>query len=87
MKKTSYAINTLRRKAYDINLQVVKGFQHCRGAVIYDENGNRQSGYMVKDVATGYFVEGYDECYDFLMDLDDVNEFLKEMYEAQGFDW
>ena len=87
MKNTSYALSTLRRKAYDINYQVVKGFQHCRDAVIYDENGNRQTGYMVKDLTIGYFVEGYDEYYDFLMDLDDVNEFLKNRYSALGLDW
>ena len=88
MKKKCMSLRTLRDKADEINLQVKKGFQHCRDAVIYDANGNRQTGFMVKDLATGCFVKGcYNECYDYLWDIDTVAEYLKERYEVLGIDW
>lgn len=87
MEINDYAYRQLRKKAYAINLQIVKGFQHCRNAVIYDDNGNRQSGYMIKDLEIGFFLGGYDENFDFLMDLDEVIEFLKGRYLALGLDW
>lgn len=88
MISTSYSLSTIRRKAYNINLQVEKGFQHFRDEVYYDADGKRQTGYMVLDLEIGYYVKGcYDEWFDHLWDLDDVVKFLKEEYEALGLDW
>ena len=88
MNKTSYASTTIRRKAYDVNYKVEKGFVHYRDVVDYDQYGERHSGYMVMDLETGYYVNGcYDENYDHLWDLDDVISFLMEKYSALGRDW
>ena len=88
MKKTSYELSTIRRKANDINYNVEKGFVHYRDVVDYDQNGERHSGYMVKNLENGFYVSGcYDEDFDFLWDLDDVIKFLKERYEALGLTW
>ena len=88
MKKSSYVLSTIRKKAEKINYHVEKGFQHCRDAVIYDRNGNRQSGYMVMDYSVNAYVHGcYNEFYDYLWDLNDVVEFLQKQYELLGLDW
>jgi len=88
MNKTSYSLSTIRNKAYQINYQVMKGVQHCRNAVFYDERGNRHSGFMVNNLETGCYVRGcYNEFYDFLWDLNDVIEFLKSQYKARNLDW
>ena len=88
MKKTSYELSTIRRKANDINYSVEKGFVHYRDVVDYDQNGERHSGYMVMDLETGCYVQGcYDKNFDHLWDLDDVINFLKEEYLILGRDW
>ena len=87
-KNNSCSLKKLRDKAYEINHQVVKGFVHYRDVVDYDRNGERHTGYMVKNLENGFYVLGcYNENFDFLWDLDDVAEFLKERYEALGLTW
>lgn len=84
-----YAEGTIRRKAYEIGYQVEKGFQHWRGEFVYHNSyGDRFSGYMVKNLYTGFYEWGcYDSNFDHLWDLDDVAEFLKGEYEARGMAW
>ena len=83
-----YSESTIRRRANDIYYQVKKGFQHFQGSVLYDENGNKATGYMVKDLHTGLYVwGGFNSFCDFLWDLDDVEEFLMGEYEALGLAW
>ena len=84
----SYSLNTICKKAYDINHQVEKGLVHYRDVVDYDQNGKRHTGYMVMNLENGFYVPGcYDENFDHLWDLKDVIEFLQEQYEARGLKW
>jgi hypothetical protein len=83
-----YSISTLRRRAYEIGYQVKKGFQHYGMYVYHDQYGDRYPGYMVIDLQTGFPVWGsYDSNFDFLWSIEDVDDFLKEQYEAQGLAW
>ncbi|MDO4206840.1 MAG: hypothetical protein Q4D15_04500 [Lachnospiraceae bacterium] len=83
-----YSENTIRRKAHYIGYQVQKGFQHFHRNVFYDSAGKRHTGYMVKDLKTGFYEWGcYSENFDHLWDLDEVIEFLKGEYEALGLIW
>ena len=83
-----YSESTIRRKAYRIGYQVQKGFQHFRREVLYDLNGERYTGYMIKDLNTGYYVWScYNENFDHLWNLDDVVEFLEGEYESLGLVW
>ena len=83
-----YSESTLRRKAYKINYQVVKGFMHCGNYVWHDVYGDRRTGYMVKDLTTGFYVwDGYNENFDFLWDLNEVERFLKDQYELRDLEW
>ena len=83
-----YSESTLRRRAYEIGYQVMKGFQHCCQHVWHDSSGERYTGYMVKDLSNGFCIWGsYSENFDFLWDLEDVEEFLKEQYDALGLKW
>jgi hypothetical protein len=83
-----YSESTIRRKAYSIGYQVTKGCQHFGRNVLYDLNGDRLTGYMVKDLHTGLYEWGcYDSNYDHLWDLDDVAEFLKDEYQARELVW
>ncbi len=87
-KEESYSLSTIRQKAYKINFQVEKGFIHYRDVVDHDYSGNRHTGFMVKDLETGFYVKGcYDENFDHLWEIDDVVSFLKEQYEILGIDW
>ena len=83
-----YSISTIRRKAYAIGKQVMKGCLHFQDSVFYDAYGNRIPGYMVKDLRTGFCEWGsYNENFSFLWDLNDVVAFLKEEYEVRGLTW
>ena len=83
-----YSESTLRRRAYKIGYQVQKGFQHYGKFVYHDQYGDRFSGYMVKDLQTGlYEWDGFDSNFDFLWTIEDVEDFLRERYEALGLAW
>ena len=83
-----YTEGTLRRKAYNIGYQVQKDFQHFGRYVYHDSYGDRYTGYMVRDLRTGFYEWGcYDSNFDHLWDLDDVADFLKGEYEARGLAW
>ena len=73
-----YSLNTNRRKAHKIGYQVTKGIQHFQNHVWTDSSGERHTGYMVMDMATGLYEWGcYDSDFDYLWDLDDVVQFLE----------
>lgn len=83
-----YSERTLRRRAYKIGYQVVKGFQHFGRYVYHTSYGERFTGYMVRDLRSGIYEWGsYDQNFTHLWDLDDVAEFLMEEYEARGMAW
>lgn len=83
-----YCESTLRRRAYKIGYQVKKGFQHLGRNVYHDQYGDRYSGYMVRDLHTGFYEwDGYNSNFDFLWTLEDVENFLREQYEALGLAW
>ena len=83
-----YHISTIRRKAYAIGYQVMKGYLHFQDFVYHDSYGDRFPGYMVKNLRTGFYEWGsYNENFSFRWDLDDVVEFLKGEYEARGLKW
>ena len=83
-----YSESTLRRRAYDIGFQVEKGFQHFHEFIYHNSYDERFTGYMVKDLDTGFYEWGsYNENFDHLWDLDDVAEFLMQEYEARGLEW
>lgn len=83
-----YSENTLRRRAHKIGYQVQKGFMHFGPYVFHNSYGTRYSGYMVKDLQAGINVYGsYNSTFDFLWDIEDVESFLKEQYEALGLAW
>ena len=68
--------------AKELGYTVRKGFMHYiyNNSVFKDENGNRISGYIVEDDDTGFAVWGsYNECFDFLWTLQDVENFLKSV--------
>ncbi len=86
----SYCERTLRRKALNINYEIHKGYVHYmdNGAVFKDESGNKQTGYSVTDLSTGFDVYGcYNNCFDNLWDLQDVESFLKEQYKHLELKW
>ena len=84
----TYTEGTIRRKAYNIGYQVQKGFQHFGRFVYRDSYGDRYTGYMLRDLRTGFYEWGcYDSNFDHLWDLDDVADFLKGEYEARGLAW
>ncbi len=81
------SLSTLRRKAANVGCRIVKGFQHCGRSVFYDYNGERHSGYMIVDLQGNYILQGIGEVFDFEMSLEDVEEYLKDAYEANGLSW
>lgn len=85
----NYSESTIRRKAYAIGYQVMKGFMYWQGKSVYhDSYGQRYSGYMVRDLQTGIFEYGcYTSNFDFYWDLEDVAEFLKGEYERLDYAW
>ena len=85
-----YSLTTLRKRAYAAGYRIEKGFQHytVTGAIFTNYCGDRFSGYMVKDFSTGIYEWGsYDEHFTHLWTLEDVEEFLKQVYEKSGLTW
>lgn len=75
-----------RRKGREAGYRVSKGFQHYHnGGIVTNWNGERFTGFDVTDMSTGYSVWGcYDANCDHLWMIDDVEEFLKNVYEKNG---
>ena len=84
------SISTLRKRARAVGYSIKQGFQHytVSGAIFTNWNGERFPGYMVLDLATNCYVWGsYDEYYTYLWQLEDVENFLREVYERNGLTW
>lgn len=76
-----------RRKGREAGYRVSKGFRHYHnnGSIVTNWNGERLTGYDVLDFATNCSVWGcYDANCDHLWTIDDVEEFLKDVYEKSG---
>ena len=86
-----YSLTTLRKRAYKAGYRVEKGFQHYNnGAVCRDCNGDGYTGYNVWNLSNNQleWESGcYDSNYDHLCTLEDVEEFLKQVYESAGLIW
>lgn len=80
---------TLRKRAANAGYKISKGFQHYHnGAIVANWNGERFTGYNVIDLATGYPVQGcYDNNCDHLWNLEDVEQFLKDVYLKHDIKW
>jgi hypothetical protein len=79
---------TLRNKAHDIGCHVTKGFMHFGEHVFYNRYGERSVGYMVQDLSTGFYAWGcYNSNFDYLWELEDVENYLKERYADLGLAW
>lgn len=76
-------LNQLRRKAYSVGCEIQKGYRHyiTKDYPVYrDENGDKVQGYNVRYMSTNTLAHGcYNEVYDHLWDLDDVENFLMEI--------
>lgn len=85
-----YKESTYYKKAKKVGYLLEKGCQHytISGGICHDCNGNRFIGYMLFDLATGLYVWGsYDEHYTYLWQLEDVDEFLREVYQKYNLKW
>ena len=83
----TYSEKTLYKKARAAGYRIEKGFQHnpVNGAIWTYSDGQRETGYLVIDLATNTWVWGsYNEIVDHAWTLEDVEEFLKEVYESNG---
>ena len=80
-----YSKKTIYKKARNAGYAVEHGFQHYHsGEIVSNYRGERFTGYMVYD-PTGYAVWGsYDQYYDHLWTLEDVENFIKGVYEENG---
>lgn len=78
---------SIYKKAAEVGYKVSKGFRHYlyNGSVVSDESGNRKTGYEVTDMSTGLCVWGsYNETFDHLWSLKDVENFIRSVYESNG---
>lgn len=82
-----YSLRTIRNKGLRVGYKIHKGFMHYmyNGAVVRDCTGMAYTGYVVEDLTTGFLVWGcYNQNFDYLWTLEDVEEFLKNVYEENG---
>ena len=78
---------TLYKKARAIGYEVRKGFQHNLGtrAICRDCHGDRYDGYMIRDDIGNW--HGHDCYYDFTWTLEDIENFIRGVYESQGLEF
>ena len=81
-----YNKKTIYKKARKAGYNVSKGFVHYLSGGIYTyANGDRDVGYNVFDTANDTLVWGcYDTVCDHLWTLEDVDSFIRSVYEANG---
>jgi hypothetical protein len=86
---TKYSERTIRRKALEAGFKVEKGFQHYNnGAVVRDCNGEAYTGYMVFDYSKNTYVwDSYNQYYDHVWTLEDVENFIKAEYEKAELEY
>ena len=81
-----YSERTLRRRADAIGYRLEKGFVHqlVEGYPVWD----REVGYNIIDNEYNYMVYGcYNNVFDHLFTLEDVEDFLKTEYVEAGLKW
>ncbi len=82
-------LQTLRKKASEAGYSIHKGFQHYmyNGSVVVC-NGERLTGYEVVDNTTGIAEPScYSNVFDHLWQLEDVEEFLKNVYKENNLEF
>lgn len=87
---TKYSEKTIRYKALAAGYSISKGFQHYmyNGSICTDCYGNRCVGYNVLDLSCGFSVWGcYDNNYDHLWTLEEVESFIRSVYEESGLEY
>ena len=87
-----YSERTIYKKALNAGYKVEKGFQHYHynNAIYTNWNGERFSGYNVWDLSKNCleWESGcYDNNYDHLCTLEDVEIFVKAQYEKAGLEY
>lgn len=84
-----YSEATLRKKAYFAGYQLRKGFTHyLQWDTVYTNMwGERFTGYELWDLSTNTAVLGVDANFDYNATLEEVNEFLKDVYEKSSLKW
>ena len=90
MHMSKYSLNTIRKKALKAGYRVEKGFQHYHynNSIHTNWNGERFTGFNVWDLSTNSLVwDCYDSNYDHLWTLDDVDIFIKSVYEKAGLEY
>lgn len=76
----------VRRKAYAAGYQVCKGFTHWLqwNTVYINTAGERFTGYEVWDLSLNQVVLGVDNNFDYSATLEEVEQFMKAVYEENG---
>ena len=81
-----YNEKTLRKRANEIGYRLEKGFIHqmVEGYPVWD----REVGYNIIDTINNCLVSGcYNNVFDHLFKLEDVEDFLKTEYVESGLNW
>ncbi len=76
-----YSESTIRNKARNIGFVVRKGY--VRTMAIPSVAVDTVSGYTIYNSEGTYMIHGYNELYFNLLTLEDVEQFLREEYEAR----
>lgn len=89
---TKYSLATIRKKVFNAGYRVEKGFQHYHynNAVFTNWNGERFTGFNVWNLSTNTLEWDsgcYDNNYDHLCTLEDVEDFLKSVYKKAGLEY
>ena len=87
---TKYTLATIKKRAFGVGYRVEKGFQHYlyNGSVVTDYRGNRYRCYRVMNLSNGlYEWRSYNDLFDYLWTLEDVEKFLKSVYKAARLEY
>lgn len=88
---TKYSLSTIKRKACIAGFKVEKGFRHYMYGdcpVWTDMHGNRTSGYSIFDLSRNqYTPESYDNLFDNILSLEDVEKFIMSVYDNAGMEY
>ena len=87
---TKYTLATIKKRAFGVGYRVEKGFQHYlyNGSVVTDYRGNRYRFYRVMNLSNGLYEWGsYNDLFDYLWTLEDVEKFLKSVYKAARLEY
>lgn len=82
-----YSEKTLRARAYRIGCRINKGHVRYGNNITCDCYGERETGYIISDILSNGILGGAYSNYLYVWDLSDIENYLKECYEAQGLKW